>query len=82
MGMVGRRISWSLYNQTLCALRFYYHTTLGRDRLLESIPCPKEQKTLPVVLSADEVRRFLDAIQWVSPIETRGDTRNNPLSVA
>ena len=25
-----RRVSWSLYNQTLCALRFYYHTTLGR----------------------------------------------------
>ncbi len=63
VGMVGRRVSWSLYNQTLCALRFYYHTTLGRDHLLESIPCPKEQKTLPVVLSADEVRRFLDAIR-------------------
>lgn len=60
-----RRVSWSLYNQTLCALRFYYHTTLGRDRLLESIPCPKEQKTLPVVLSADEVRQFFDAIRNV-----------------
>ena len=39
-----RRVSWSVYNQALCALRFYCHTTLGRDRMFESIPCPKEQK--------------------------------------
>lgn len=62
LGMVQRRVSWSLYNQTLCALRFHYHITLGRDRLLESIPCPKARKTLPVVLSTDEIRRFFDAI--------------------
>ncbi len=57
-----RRVSWSLYNQTLCALRFYYHTTLGRDHLLKSIPCPKGQKRFPVVLSTNEVSRFLDVI--------------------
>jgi integrase/recombinase XerD len=61
--MVGRRrVSWSLYNQALCALRFYYHTTLGRDQLLKSIPCPKEEKRLPVVLITNEVSRFFDAI--------------------
>ena len=57
-----RRVSWSFYNQTLCALRFYYHTTLGKDCLLAGIPCPKEQKKLPVVLSTSEVVRFFNAI--------------------
>jgi len=57
-----RRVSWSLYNQTLCALRFFYQTTLGRKHLLDGIPCPKEQKRLPAVLSPEEVRRFLEAI--------------------
>jgi len=57
-----KRASWSFYNQTLCALRFYYHTTLGKDCLLAGIPCPKEQKKLPVVLSTSEVTRFFNAI--------------------
>ena len=58
-----RRVSWSFYNQTLCALRFLYHTTLGRPHLLDGIPCPKKNKKLPVVLSPEEVRRFLGAIK-------------------
>jgi len=58
----GRQVSWSLYNQTLCALRFYYHITLGQNYLLEGIPFPKGEKKLPVVLSADEVTRFFEAI--------------------
>ena len=57
-----QRVSWSHYNQALCALRFYYHTTLGRDGLLAGIPCPKQQKKLPEVLSASEVSRFFNAI--------------------
>lgn len=57
-----RRVSWALYNQVLCALRFFFHTTLSRDRLLNGIPCPKGHKRLPVILSAAEVRRFFEAI--------------------
>ena len=57
-----RRASWSFYNQTLCALRFLYHTTLVRPHLLDGIPCPKKAKRLPVILSPDEVQRFLSVI--------------------
>jgi len=56
-----RRVAWSTYNITLCALRFFYQTTLGRTGLLDGIPCPKEPKRLPVVLSREEVTTFLAA---------------------
>jgi site-specific recombinase XerD len=58
-----RRSSWSFYDQTLCALRFLYHTTLGRPHLLDGIPCPKKTKRLPVILSPEEVRRFFSVIR-------------------
>lgn len=57
-----RKLAWGTYNQTLCALRFYYHTTLGKDGSLAGVPCPKVQKKLPVVLSTSEVGRFFNAI--------------------
>ena len=56
-----RHVAWSTYNVTLCALRFFYQTTLGRTALLDGIPCPREPKRLPVVLSREEVSRFLAA---------------------
>lgn len=56
-----RRAAWSTYNVHLCALRFLYQTTLGRRGLLDGVPCPKEPKRLPVVLSRAEVATFLAA---------------------
>ncbi len=57
-----RRVSMSHYNQTRCALRFFYHVTLGRDSVAGSIAPAKQPRTLPVVLSASEVVRFFEAI--------------------
>jgi len=54
--------SWTLFNQTVCALRFLYKVTLGRSDMIEHIPYPKQEKQLPVVLSRDEVARFFAAI--------------------
>jgi integrase/recombinase XerD len=59
--LLRRGVSWSLYNQTACAMRFFYRTTLGRPELVEMIPFGKKPKTLPVVLGPEEVLRFLDA---------------------
>ena len=58
----GEAASWSYYNQALCALRFLYRVTLGKDWVLEGIPCPKGEKKLPVVLSPDEVAQFFEAV--------------------
>jgi|BogFormECP12_OM2_1039638.scaffolds.fasta_scaffold09451_2 integrase/recombinase XerD len=57
-----RHLSWSYYNQTLCALRFLYNVTLGKDWVLQSIVCPKQEKRLPVVLSPAEVVQFFQAV--------------------
>jgi site-specific recombinase XerD len=57
-----KRASWSLFNQTVCALRFLYRTTLGRPQAIEHIPFPRQPKKLPVVLSRGELSRFFAAI--------------------
>lgn len=55
-------ISWAALNQTVCALRFFYGVTLGHGDIPERIPYAREPRKLPVVLSADEVVRFLEAV--------------------
>jgi site-specific recombinase XerD len=59
--LLQRRVSWSTFNQAVCALRFLYRTTLGRADALPLIPFGKRPRTLPSVLSPDEVLRLLEA---------------------
>jgi integrase/recombinase XerD len=58
-----KRASWSRFNQAVCALRFLYRVTLGREWAVEQIPYAKREKKLPSVLSVDEVRRLLGAVR-------------------
>jgi integrase/recombinase XerD len=53
--------SWCRFNQTVCALRFLYRTTLGREEQMPIIPYGKRPQRLPCVLSPEEVLRLLDA---------------------
>jgi len=57
-----RGLAWSSLNKTVCALRFFYGTTLGRRSIPKLIPYAREPRRLPVVLSADEVVKFLEAV--------------------
>jgi len=57
-----KKASWSLFTQTVCALRFLYGTTLGKDWAWRYIPFPRQPKKLPVVLSLDEVATFLGVL--------------------
>lgn len=57
------RVSWSRFNQDVCALRFLYKVTLGRGELVPDIPFPRGAKKLPTVLSADEVKRLVQAVR-------------------
>jgi len=52
----------STLRQAASGLRFFYGVTLGRTELLEKIPVPRKPRKLPVVLSYDEVVRFLEAV--------------------
>src|SRR5262252_422693 len=60
--LVATGISWPALNQIVCALRFFYGVTLGQDTVPERIAYAREPSKLPVVLSADEVVRFLEVI--------------------
>jgi integrase/recombinase XerD len=55
-------ISWASFNVAVCALRFFYGVTLGRPAMIERIPYARKRRQLPVILSAEEVARFLAAV--------------------
>lgn len=58
-----KKASWALFNQTVCALRFFYNTTLGRGWVVEHLEYPRGQKRLPTVLSMLEVTELLEAVK-------------------
>lgn len=60
--LIEAKASWSMFNQAVCALRFFYSVTLPRDFAVEHIPFAKKKKALPTVLSEDEVRRLLGTL--------------------
>jgi integrase/recombinase XerD len=60
--LVAAGVSWPALNQTVCALRFLYGITLKQAELPERIPHARTPRKLPVVLSADEVVAFLEAV--------------------
>src|SRR4030095_12935372 len=57
-----KHVSWSLFNQTVCALRFLYRKTLQKDWAIEHIPSPRKERNLPLAFSLSEVARFFEAI--------------------
>lgn len=57
-----KKASWTKFNQTVCALRFFYRVSLGKTWMIEHIPFPKQPKRLPVVLSQEEVQRLFEAV--------------------
>ncbi|MBZ0150414.1 MAG: site-specific integrase [Planctomycetes bacterium] len=59
--MIEKKVSWTQFNQAVCAMRFFYRVTLPRDFVVEHIPFAKVKRKLPTVLSVDEVRRLLSA---------------------
>jgi site-specific recombinase XerD len=60
--LIGQHVSWSLFNQVTCALRFFYAHVLGRPGFVRHAPFAKKPRQLPVILSPDEVRRLLAAV--------------------
>jgi site-specific recombinase XerD len=60
--LVARGVSWGSLNQAVGALRFFFGVTLGRSALPERIAYARQPRRLPVILSADEVVRFLAAV--------------------
>lgn len=59
--LIDRNVSWSTFNQAVCALRFLYQVTLGRPEAIRHLPFAKRPRIVPTVLSPEEVVRFLEA---------------------
>jgi site-specific recombinase XerD len=49
--LLAQQVSWSMFNQAVCALRFLYNVTLGRPDVIRHLPFAKRPRTLPSVLS-------------------------------
>src|SRR6202451_4443559 len=56
-----KQASQSTCVQLVCALRFLYTHTLHRKIEMERIPFPRRERSLPLILSREEVRALLDA---------------------
>jgi site-specific recombinase XerD len=52
-------ISWSLFNQMVCALRFYFQNIRNRDWAITHIPFQRKRRQLPSILSKEEVSELL-----------------------
>ena len=61
--LLEKKVSWSTYNQSVCALRFLYGTTLGRKEDIPRLPFGRKPKRIPVVLNRDEVLKLLQCIR-------------------
>jgi hypothetical protein len=70
--LLARGVSWSTFNQTVCALRFLYQVTLGRPHEVKHLPFAKRPWLLPTVLPTKGVRILFSGIVVV--IRTVGPT--------
>ena len=64
------RVSWSHFNQMVCALRFYFQRVRGVDWPVNHIPFQRMRKKLPEVMNKQEV------------IQVLSESRRNPRQYA
>jgi site-specific recombinase XerD len=58
------QVSWSAFNQIVCALRFFYRHVLQQPQLVPFIPYGKRPQTLPTILSVAQVQQLLEAFGY------------------
>jgi site-specific recombinase XerD len=63
--LVQKGLSTSSINIAVCALRFLYRITLRRNWVVDRVILARRERILPVVLSADEVVKFFQAIDSI-----------------
>jgi site-specific recombinase XerD len=57
-----QHVSWSFFNQTAGALRFFYTHVLERPEAIQRVWHARRERKLPVVLSEEELVQFLEAV--------------------
>lgn len=56
-----RKVKWNTFNQSVCAIKYFYKYVVKRKWLIEHIPFQKVPKKLPIILSREEVIKLLEA---------------------
>ena len=57
-----RKVGFSSFNQSTCALRFFYRTCLGKtDWTIARMPYQKKRRVLPEILSPEEIAAIFEA---------------------
>ena len=57
-----RKVGFSSFNQSTCALRFFYQTCLGKtDWTIARMPYQKKRRVLPEILSPEEIAAIFEA---------------------
>jgi len=56
-----RKVGFSTFNQTTCALRFFYRECLGKEWDIKRMPYQRKRRNLPEILAPEEVTAILDA---------------------
>lgn len=57
-----QKVCWASFNQSVCAIRFFYGVTLNKDWDIQRIPYQKTGRKLPVVLSCEEVTKLFQVV--------------------
>jgi integrase/recombinase XerD len=60
--LLSKQLAWTTFNVRVCALRFLYRVTLGKDWVVQHIAYPRLPRKLPVILSLAELQQFFDVI--------------------
>jgi len=60
--VIERGVSSSYQNQSVNAIKYYYEKVLGTQRKFYFVDRPKKEKTLPIVLSKEEVSVLIKSI--------------------
>lgn len=55
-----KKVSWTLFNQMVCALRFYFQKVQNCPWEIHHIPFHRRKKHIPTVLTTAEVKTLLD----------------------
>ena len=62
LDLVSRGLQAASIIPIMCAIRFFYGTTLGQPSVADHILLPRKADTLPAILSRDQVVQFLKAV--------------------
>jgi len=56
-----RKVSWSVFNIAVAAIKFFYRVTLRKDWKIDEVPYQRKPRVLPEIPSAEKVRALFDS---------------------